>query len=57
MWITNGGFADVYVVFAKINGEKFTRSLWSERFLASSRAMKAQDGDSRSSTTPIFLEN
>jgi alkylation response protein AidB-like acyl-CoA dehydrogenase len=24
MWITNGGFADVYVVFAKIDGEKFT---------------------------------
>src|SRR5229473_905932 len=24
MWITNGGFADVYVVFAKVNGEKFT---------------------------------
>ena len=22
MWITNGGFADVYIVFAKINGEK-----------------------------------
>src|SRR5712672_3168228 len=24
MWITNGGFADVFVVFAKVNGEKFT---------------------------------
>lgn len=23
-WITNGGFADVYVVFAKIDGDKFT---------------------------------
>lgn len=23
-WITNGGFADVYTVFAKIDGEKFT---------------------------------
>ncbi len=23
-WITNGGFADVYTVFAKINGEQFT---------------------------------
>jgi alkylation response protein AidB-like acyl-CoA dehydrogenase len=23
-WITNGGFADVFVVFAKIDGEKFT---------------------------------
>ena len=24
MWITNGGFADVYVVFAKIDGDKFS---------------------------------
>ena len=24
MWITNGGFADVYTVFAKIDGDKFT---------------------------------
>ncbi len=24
MWITNGGFADLYVVFAKIDGEKFS---------------------------------
>jgi alkylation response protein AidB-like acyl-CoA dehydrogenase len=24
MWITNGGFADVFVVFAKVDGEKFS---------------------------------
>ncbi len=24
MWITNGGFADVYTVFAKVDGEKFS---------------------------------
>ena len=23
-WITNGGFADVYTVFAKVDGDKFT---------------------------------
>ncbi len=23
-WITNGGFADVYIVFAKVDGDKFT---------------------------------
>lgn len=23
-WITNGGFADIYTVFAKVNGEQFT---------------------------------
>ena len=24
MWITNGGFADVFIVFAQVNGDKFT---------------------------------
>src|SRR5207237_5187836 len=24
MFITNGGFADIYVVFAKVDGDKFT---------------------------------
>src|SRR5688500_7763331 len=24
MWITNGGFADIFVVFAKVDGDKFT---------------------------------
>ncbi|HJX83106.1 MAG TPA: acyl-CoA dehydrogenase family protein, partial [Candidatus Angelobacter sp.] len=24
MWITNGGFADVYIIFAKVDGEKFS---------------------------------
>src|SRR5215470_8081037 len=24
MWITNGGFADVFIVFAKVDGDKFT---------------------------------
>ncbi|HET7441064.1 MAG TPA: acyl-CoA dehydrogenase family protein [Terriglobales bacterium] len=24
MWITNAGFADLFIVFAKVNGEKFT---------------------------------
>src|SRR5579884_1154472 len=27
MWITNGGFADLYTVFAKIDGEQFTAFL------------------------------
>ncbi len=27
MWITNGGFADLYTVFAKVDGEKFTAFL------------------------------
>ena len=24
MWITNGGFADLFIVFAKVDGEQFT---------------------------------
>ena len=24
MWITNGGFADLFIVFAKVDGEHFT---------------------------------
>ena len=24
MWISNGGFADVIIVFAKVEGEQFT---------------------------------
>src|SRR5258705_5973112 len=27
MWITNGGYADLYTVFAKVGGEKFTAFL------------------------------
>src|SRR5437016_2417861 len=27
MWITNGGFADLFVVFAKVDGEQFTAFL------------------------------
>jgi alkylation response protein AidB-like acyl-CoA dehydrogenase len=24
MWISNAGFADLFIVFAKVDGEKFT---------------------------------
>jgi hypothetical protein len=43
MWITNGGFADVFIVFAKVDGDKFTASSSSGR-RASSRRGRAQDG-------------
>jgi butyryl-CoA dehydrogenase len=58
MWITNGGFADVYVVFAKVNGEKFTAFIverTSPGFKAGNEEHKM--GIHGSSTTPIFLEN
>src|SRR5438876_377564 len=47
MWITNGGFADVYIVFAKIDGEKFRlyRRTYFPRLQA--RQRRAQDGHPR----------
>ncbi len=58
MWITNGGFADVYVVFAKIDGEKFS-SFIVERGTPgfSAGAEEKKMGIKGSSTTPIFFEN
>ena len=32
MWITNGGFADLFVVFAKVDGEKFTAFIVEKTF-------------------------
>ncbi|HYL98555.1 MAG TPA: acyl-CoA dehydrogenase family protein, partial [Blastocatellia bacterium] len=32
MWITNGGFADVFVIFAKVDGEKFTAFIVERNF-------------------------
>jgi len=58
MWITNGGFADVYVVFAKINGEKFTAFIVERGFPGFKPGNEEHKmGIHGSSTTPIFLEN
>ncbi len=58
MWITNGGFADVYVVFAKVNGEKFTAFLVERTFPGFKPGNEEHKmGIHGSSTTPIFLEN
>jgi len=32
MWITNGGFADLFIVFAKVNGEKLTAFIVEKAF-------------------------
>ncbi len=58
MWITNGGFADVYVVFAKIDGEKFS-SFIVERGTPgfTNGGEEKKMGIKGSSTTPIFFEN
>ena len=43
MFITNGGFADIYIVFAKVDGEKFTAFIV-ERDGTDLRRRRAQDG-------------
>src|SRR5271169_649247 len=58
MWITNGGFADVYIVFAKIDGEKFSCFIverGTPGFTAGAEEKKM--GIKGSSTTAIFFEN
>jgi alkylation response protein AidB-like acyl-CoA dehydrogenase len=58
MWITNGGFADIYVVFAKIDGEKFSCFIverGTPGFTAGAEEKKM--GIKGSSTTPLFFEN
>jgi alkylation response protein AidB-like acyl-CoA dehydrogenase len=58
MWITNGGFADVYIVFAKIDGEKFTAFIVERTFPGFKPGNEEHKmGIHGSSTTPIFLEN
>jgi butyryl-CoA dehydrogenase len=58
MWITNGGHADLYTVFAKIDGDKFTAFLV-ERSWPGVRpgAEEKKMGIKGSSTTPIYLDN
>ena len=58
MWITNGGLADVYVVFAKVDGEKFTAFIIERTFAGvSPGAEEHKMGIRGSSTTPLNLEN
>ena len=48
MWISNGGFADLFIVFAKVDGEQFTAFLVERAFPASQhRQGRAQDGPAR----------
>jgi len=58
MWITNGGFADVYIVFAKVNGEKFSCFIVERGYPGfSAGAEEKKMGIKGSSTVPIFFEN
>ena len=58
MWITNGGFADLYTVFAKIGGEKFTAFLVERAWPGVSPGAEEQKmGIKGSSTTAVFFDN
>jgi alkylation response protein AidB-like acyl-CoA dehydrogenase len=58
MWITNGGFADIYIVFAKIGGEKFSAFIVERTFPGIKPGNEEHKmGIHGSSTTPVFLEN
>jgi alkylation response protein AidB-like acyl-CoA dehydrogenase len=57
MWITNAGFADVFIVFAKVDGEKFTAFIVERAFPGVSIAPEEHKmGLQGSSTCAVNLE-
>jgi len=58
MWISNGGFADVIVVFARVDGEHFTAFIVEKGFPGVSAGKEEEKmGLHGSSTTPILLQD
>jgi alkylation response protein AidB-like acyl-CoA dehydrogenase len=57
MWITNGGFADLFTVFAKVDGEKFTAFLVERGPGLASGHEEKKLGIDGSSTTALMLED
>jgi len=58
MWITNAGFADLFTVFAKIDGEKFTAFIVEKGFPGISiGAEEHKMGIRGSSTCPVILND
>jgi len=58
MWITNAGFADLFTVFAKIDGEKFSAFLIEKTFPGISiGAEEHKMGIRGSSTCPVILND
>jgi alkylation response protein AidB-like acyl-CoA dehydrogenase len=55
MWITNGGFADVFVVFAKVDGDKFTGFIVERQEGLTNGAEEHKMGIKGSSTTALVL--
>jgi alkylation response protein AidB-like acyl-CoA dehydrogenase len=58
MWISNGGFADVFIVFAKVDGEQFTAFIVERAFGGVTSGHEEHKlGLHGSSTTPILLQD
>jgi alkylation response protein AidB-like acyl-CoA dehydrogenase len=57
MWITNGGFADLFTVFAKVDGDKFTAFLVERGPGLVSGHEEKKLGIDGSSTTALMLED
>lgn len=58
MWITNGGFADIYIVFAKVDGEQFSAFIVEKGFPGVSHGKEEHKmGLHGSSTTPVLLQD
>ncbi len=58
LWITNGGFADLFVVFAKLEGDGFSAFLVERGFPGvSTGAEERKMGLHGSSTTPLILQD
>jgi alkylation response protein AidB-like acyl-CoA dehydrogenase len=57
MWITNGGFADIFVVFAKVDGDKFSAFVVERQPGLTSGAEEHKMGIKGSSTTALVLSD
>jgi len=58
MWITNGGFADVFIVFAQVDGDKFTGFIVDKNTLGLSLGNEEHKmGIKGSSTRQVFLSD
>jgi len=57
MWITNGGFADLFVVFAKADGDQFTAFLVERGFGIKSGKEEHKMGLHGSSTTALIFQD
>jgi alkylation response protein AidB-like acyl-CoA dehydrogenase len=57
MWITNGGFADLFTIFAKVGGDQFTAFLVERDMGVVSGRDETKLGLDGSSTTALMLDN